>query len=252
MDWGVRLEPAVRGWLGEQLGKTITPADDLMSRNPTYPFMVAHLDGVIRSDDSMPEGVEIKTCDKLAADEFGEVGTDEIPVRYVLQVTHYMVVTNIRRFHVGVLVGGNDARQYRVDYDPTLAEMLIEAERNFWTHVLARTPPDCTTLADTDYRWPTSSERSVRANDDILDDVANLNQWRREELRAARNADEIEVRIKSYMREASMLTDKQGHKLLTWRSQQREHFDSQTFAREHADLAAQYRTSSNYRVFRLK
>jgi putative phage-type endonuclease len=248
MDWGVRLEPIVADWLAEELGRAIVPYPQ--TRNPDYPYMVAHLDGVLVGGPPR-EGVEIKTCDKLAAQEFGEVGTDEIPVRYVLQVTHYMIVTNIRRFHVGVLVGGNDARHYVVNFDPELARMLIDAEANFWDCVLTRTIPEPTTLDDADYIWPGSQEKIIRANDDILEAVTALTLARREEARAAREADEIEVSVKAYMGANAILADKRGRKLVTWRSQGRDRFDLKTFTQQHADLAAMYRTSSSYRVFRL-
>lgn len=135
-NWGHRLEPVVRDWLAEEIGREIVvPTQTLV--HPAMPFMFGNLDGV--SDDV---GIEIKTGDKFMAQEFGELETDAVPIRYVLQVTHYMVVTGFKRFHIGALLGGNDARHYIVDFDPELGDMLVaRARRSGATSRRASRPP---------------------------------------------------------------------------------------------------------------
>ena len=156
-QWGNRLEPVVRDWLAEQIRQPIfQPAHTIHST--TMPFMFGNLDGM--TEDAV---VEIKTGDKFTSHEFGDVSTDQVPVRYVLQTTHYMIVTGLKRCHLGALLGGNDARHYVIDYDADLAAMLIDRASKFWRQVEARTPPDVTTLHDADKRWPKSTEPSSRA-----------------------------------------------------------------------------------------
>ena len=163
-EWGSRLEPVVRDWLAEEIGRRILPAQR-MYRSVDHPFMLAHLDGITTGP--VTEGVEIKTADKFLAQEFGEVGTDAVPVRAVLQCTHYMIVTGLRRFHLGALLGGNDARHYVIDYDENLAKMLIERATAFWHLVESGDPPAPVNLADADKRWPASYGRTVVASDEI-------------------------------------------------------------------------------------
>jgi putative phage-type endonuclease len=248
MDWGNRLEPVVREWLAEEIGRRIFDAQRFY-RSSHYPFMTAHLDGITSGP---TEGVEIKTADKFMAQEFGEVGTDQVPVRYVLQCTHYMIVTGISRFHLGALVGGNDARHYIIDLDTDLAAMLIERARAFWHHVQTHTPPAPVTLADTDRRWPASQSRAIVANEAIAHAVTELKALRDAEADSCRKADAIEVTLKAFMQQADALTDARRHVLATWRSQTRERFDQREFNRDHPDLVQQYRTTSSFRVWRLK
>lgn len=248
-DWGHRLEPVVREWLAEQLDCAIIKPLN-MYRSKTVPMMVGHIDGV--TEEPKPEGVEIKTADKFMAAEFGEVETDQIPVRYILQVTHYMVVTGFRRFHIAALIGGNDPRHYVVDFDPELAGMLVAAATMFWAHVESRTPPDPQTLADTARRWPRSLEHSVVATPNIIEAIRELKELRADEKHAAGKADAIEVTLKAFMGENAAVTDGTHNLLATWRSQSRSRFDVGRFTAEHPEFVAQYQATSQFRVFRLK
>jgi putative phage-type endonuclease len=244
--WGHRLEPVVRRWLAEELGrKIIAPKRTYVSKK--HPFMFGHLDGV-----SNREGVEIKTGDKFTSHEFGEVGSDQVPVRYVLQIQHYLVVTGYKRFHLGVLLGGNDARHYVVDHDPDLADMLIDRANAFWQHVQTRTPPDPVTLHDADLRWPRSAETAIVASDTIAGAVEEIRKMRAIEKEAAEEADAAELTLKAFLGDADTLTDSQGQRLASWKSQTRESFDTKAFTATHPELAAQFRKTANFRVFRIK
>lgn len=248
-EWGHRLEPVVREWLEEELDrKIIKPLT--MYRSKNVPMMVGHVDGI--TQEPKPEGVEIKTADKYMAAEFGEVETDQVPVRYILQVTHYMVVTGLRRFHLAALIGGNDPRHYVVDFDPELAGMLIAKARIFWAHVEQRTPPDPTTLADTARRWPRSLEKSVVATPNIIEAIRDLKTLRADEKHAAEKADAIEVTLKAFMGDAAAVTDGTHELLASWRSQSRSRFDVSRFTAEHPEFVEQYKATSQFRVFRLK
>lgn len=251
-EWGHRLESVVRDWLQDELDRRIVKPLE-MFRSKAVPMMVGHLDGITEETRAhKPEGVEIKTADKYMAAEFGAVETDQIPVRYVLQVTHYMVVTGLRRFHIGALVGGNDARHYVVDFDPELAGMLIARARMFWSHVETHTPPDPKTLADTARRWPRSLEVNVMATPNIIEAIRDLKELRAVEKHSAEQADAIEVSLKAFMGDAAAVTDS-GHQLLaTWRSQSRSRFDVGKFTAEHPEFIEQYKATAQFRVFRLR
>jgi putative phage-type endonuclease len=247
--WGSRLEPVVRDWLSEELGRKIHHNPKKLYRSDTIPFLIGHLDGITESP---MEGVEIKCADKFMADEFGERGTDQIPIRYVLQVMHYMIVTRLPRFHVGALVGGNDARHYVVEYNEDLAQMIIDQATKFWHYVETDTPPDPVSLEDADKRWPASFGRTVIANEEILKAITDLKQARARQGLAEKEGDEIEVELKSYMGDAGGLIDQHHHLLATWRSQTSNRFDQKAFAAAHPELLAQFRSIAEFRVFRLR
>lgn len=246
--WGSRLEPVVRDWLAEELGRPIHTSSRLY-RSTELPFLIAHPDGITESP---MEGVEIKTADKFMAAEFGDVGTDQVPIRYVLQCTHYMVVTRLRRFHLGALIAGNDARHYVIDYDEELAKLLTERAAAFWHLVETDTPPEPVTLTDTALRWPQSQGRTVVANDSITHAVGDLKKGREQEAEIKAKNDATEVMLKAFMGDAGGLIDAHHHLLATWRTQTANRFNIAGFTEAYPELAAQYRKTSEYRVFRLK
>lgn len=244
--WGHRLEPVVRDWLADEIGERII-VPNVTIQSDIHPFMFGNLDGRTRN-----AVVEIKTGDKFTSHEFGEVGSDEVPIRYVLQVTHYMIVTGFRRAHIGALLGGNDARHYVVDYDADLAEQMVKRAYAFWDLVQARTPPDPVNLHDADKRWPNSRKVGVIASPQIIVAIDEIKQLRAAERAAADKADAAELTLKTYMGDNDSLTDAAGRALATWRSQSRDSFDMKAFSADHPDLATQYRKTASFRVFRLK
>lgn len=104
-----------------------------------YPWMLANIDRDVVGE---KRGLEIKTADKWAAADFGEPGTDEVPQEYLIQCNHYMAVLDYPVWDLAVLIGGNEYRRYEIPRDEEFIEGLIEAEHNFWQHVLSKTPPD--------------------------------------------------------------------------------------------------------------
>lgn len=247
-SWGHRLEPVVRDWLAELLGETII-ANPPRCVSQEYPFLFAHLDGDIPA---LKAVAEVKTSDKFMAQDFGEVESDQVPIRYVLQCTHAMVVKGYRRAHLAALIGGNDARHYVIDYDAELAALLVQRAQEFWRHVEERSPPDAVTLHDADKRWPRSSERAVIASTEVVLAIEQLKGLRKTEKEACEKADAAELTLKTFLGDADTITDAQGRRLASWKSQSRDSFDSKAFAEAYPDLAAQFRRVSNFRVFRLK
>lgn len=253
-DWGNRLEPVIRDWLQDELKRPITLPPEKAPRHAKYPFLIGHLDGVL-FDAKAPEGVEIKSADKLLAQAYGEVETDKVPIRHVCQVMHYMMVMpEIRQFHIAVLLGGNDSRHYVVQYDADLAAVLLARALRFWEQVVTRTVPAAKTFDDCKYLWPRSQEIALKATDHMIETIQKLEALRKRERTACHEADELEVEVKSFMGTASQLIGPGvvNHMLATWRSQERNIVNLKALEGDHPDLVAQYRHTSSHRVFRLR
>lgn len=119
-------------------------------RHPKYPWMLANVDRLV---EGKRRGVEIKNVDGLAYrfnDEWGDEGTDAVPVAYLLQCCHYMVVLDYPEWDLAACIGGNRLATYHLVRDPELEEMLIDGEREFWQHVQEHQPPEL------DYRHATA------------------------------------------------------------------------------------------------
>lgn len=136
MRMGRLLEPVVRQEYAERTGRVVSQPKAMLT-HPKYGFVVGHPDGIIQGEARGYEG-------KTARFDFGwgEPGTDQIPQDYVIQVQHYMLLTDLPVFDVGVLIGGQDFRIYEVSADRELQEMILDAEAAFWPRVQRGEPPE--------------------------------------------------------------------------------------------------------------
>lgn len=146
MDWGKRMEPAIRQWYSDQTGRSVRLPDKILY-HPVHQFMLASLDGF--TDDNRV--VEIKTA--RYSKDWGEPGTNQIPESYMCQVQHYMAVTGFPVTDVAVSIGGGPPELYEIPADPELQTLLIEAEKEFWQRVVEGNPPPLVSYADAVQRY---------------------------------------------------------------------------------------------------
>lgn len=193
--------------------------------------MLATLDGI--TDDG--RGLEIKTFRHSA--QWGEEGTDEVPVPYIIQCQHNMVVAGLEVFDVPVLIGGSDFRIYEVPADPELQAMMIEREAAFWQMVEAKTPPEPITFADAIKRFATSEDVSVRATPEVLEAVEILRLQKVIRKEADKEEEAARFTILDLIREADTLVDAEDNVLLTYKqSKDSQRFDVKAFRGQHEVL----------------
>lgn len=133
--WGNALEPIVRQKYSETTGYTVRLPERTLW-HPVHNFMCAHIDGFV---DNPKRGYEGKTAFRSTG--WGEQETDQIPTEYLLQVQHYMIVTELPVFDVAVLIGRKFAYYEVPAPDAELREMIIEGERDFMRRVREGDPP---------------------------------------------------------------------------------------------------------------
>ena len=159
MLWGRTLEPVVRQRYSDVTGRPVRLPEGIL-QHPTIDFMLANIDGF--TDDK--RGVEIKTT--AFPKNWGEPGTDEIPIEYIFQIQHYMIITGFPVFDVPVLIGGRDFRIYEVQEDKELQEMLMEKESAFWELVQSGVPPDPVNYRDVLRLYRQSESKTVTASEE--------------------------------------------------------------------------------------
>jgi len=246
MYWGRELEAVILRRYQRDTGRQLDTEQKLV-RSPQHPFMIATPDA--RASDRL---VEVKTAGLQAAKEWGEPGTDAVPMQYLLQVTHQMIVTGDQLADIAVLIAGNDYRVYQVKLDPELAAMLIEREAAFWRAVEAREPPDPTSLAAASLRWPVDTGKTMTATPEIYAAWTQLRSLR-EELKAREaDCDALELAIKTCMADAATLVGPAGETLCTWKTQSARRLDSKALRAAHPAIYEAFLTESPSRVFRMK
>ena len=174
MDWGKRMEPAIRQWYSDQTGRSVWLPDKIMYHKE-YPFMLANLDGYTADS----RVVEIKTARYLK--DWGEPGTNQIPESYMCQVQHYLSVTGFNVCDVAVSIGGAPPELYEVSADLEIQELIIEAEKEFWQRVVEGNPPPLVSYADAVQRYGKSGAVGiVLAPDEAITHVNDLRAVREE------------------------------------------------------------------------
>jgi len=146
-----------------ELGHDLEPAIALMwqRRNPRWRLSRGERQFV---NDGLPFP-NLATLDRVASrgvwrrnvqlksaredEHWGEVGTDQIPAPYLVQVIFEMLVSGLRRTDVMVLFSWFEPRLYRVDFDEPLAEAIVEACTLFHASLDGDEPPDLDDTAAT-------------------------------------------------------------------------------------------------------
>lgn len=211
MRSGMRLERAVLDYAAEELNQPVLAGPFL--RDPLLP-LGGHLDGVTESGDV----VEAKTS--RSKRDWGEPGTDAIPLSYVVQCQHYLgLMPTAPVAWVPVLFSGLDFALYRVERDDATIQAMREICAEWWrVHIDGDTPPPPVNGADAARLFPRDTGTVVIADDAVVEAVEKLRAARQQvkELEEARDA--LEDRIKLAMGPAATLTLPSGDVACTWKA----------------------------------
>lgn len=215
--WGNRLESVIRDEFSLRNNVTIETPDTFI--HPFDDFLRANIDGYIVEWDSV---LEIKTSTQYMAHEWGEDGSDKIPMSYLVQVAHYCSVLNVDRADIAVLIGGNDYRQYKYSRDLELEKTIVHAASLFWNAVKNDLPPPAIHQMDLKMMFPKHKNgKSISISDEIYPHFKNLGEVKNKIKELQAIEEESRFAIMQYMSDAECLTDENGKPLLTWKSNKR-------------------------------
>lgn len=249
MTWGRKLEPLIREEFSKRSGMAVRPLRSML-QHPSYPWMLADLDGLVEDSNRGVGILEIKTSSAFKSADWED---GKVPDQYMLQVQHYMEVCGLDFAIIAVLIGGNRLQWTQIEKDRELVEQLVELERRFWQHVLSKTPPPvdgstaCTEMLAK--RYPSSSNISPL----IL--PAESEEWiagyfaaAAEEDAAAERKRLFENRLKEQLQNQERGLTSKGF-VVAWKEVAATRFDTKKFKTDHPDLAAAYLTESSSRRF---
>lgn len=218
---GKRLEPIVIEMMMDELqdqGHEV----EITHRNNRYidkehPFMAAEIDAELLVNGE-PVNCEIKTVNPFAAKDWGEEGTDEIPMYYTAQIAHGQMITGRDRTIVAALIGADDLRLHLVNRDNELIQIMRAKELEFWNRVINKEAPEPTSKDDINRLYRFEDADSILEADE---EIAALCNELAEAKASGKNIDarieSLSTRIKSMMGDAAILM-RHGQKLATWKS----------------------------------
>ena len=209
---GRMFEPIIRQLYSDETGRAVKKVPSM--RSEKYPFMTASPDGYAEDGKRY---VEIKTARNKS--EWGEPGTDEIPLPYIIQVQHGLIVTGLEVADIPVSFSLDDFAIYEVPADRELQEMIIEKEATFWELVKNRIPPEPSNYVDVYRRFAKSMPKNIQADSDIVGAVQALKSVKLSQKELKEREDQLKTMIGKFMAEADTLIDFDGNTLATWKTQ---------------------------------
>lgn len=212
--------------------------------HPQHSFLVAHIDRFvhIQNDDQPSHLLECKTANPFAKSEWGELGSDEVPMSYLAQCHWYLALTHLRRCDLAVLFGNSELRIYQIDKDPELEATLIEQATCFWeNHVLTNQAPRPQTINDFQTLFPKESEqKKVDADPQTVALITRSQELCAQIRTSEEELSKIKLHIMEKMQDAQELMF-QGQLLATWkRPKAILRFDGKRFEKEHPELFPNY------------
>lgn len=220
--------------------------------HPEYQYMHGHIDRFVL-DGNLPlingDGkitasriLECKTANPFAQSEWGEVGSDQVPLSYLVQCVWYMMLTNIDRTDLAVLFGNADFRIYEITRDLELEQMVLERAITFWEdHVLKDIHPPASSESDYKTLFGKSTlSKSIEAPAQTYELIKKLKSLNEQVEQYEAEISQIKQSIMGRMQDAEILTF-DGQTLATWKSPKPSfRLDAKRLTEGHPDLVHQY------------
>lgn len=217
---------------------------------------VAHLFGDAWADQQVqPDevvNVEIKTVHPFAASEWGDEGTDDVPIHYAAQILWGLGVTR-RRFAVcAALFGADDLVLYPMTADAeTIAAMRDKATAFWQNHVIPRIAPPAQTLADIGRLFPADDGSVAEATPDIIAAVRTLVAMKNGRDSYGNGVDGVDFLLREYMKTATTLVA-DGVELATLKQQKTQSIDQAMLKDRFPDAYKATLRTGTTRVLRVK
>lgn len=243
---GKRMEPYVLQILSDETGLIVSKTNERYVDHE-YPFMCCEIDAEAQTG----ENIEIKTVSSFSAKEWGEPDTDAVPVYYAAQAMYGLMITGKQKCVFGVLIGADDFRVYRIHRCEDTIKAIRTRVLEFWNAVQSKRPPAPINLSDIASIFPTESGEIIEADTELFIDYQTLKKCKEQEKALQKEIEEAELRIKKAMGDASRLSYK-NQILCTWRNSKTRRLDQKRLSDVHPDIAEQFKTISESRIFRVR
>ena len=246
--FGTVLEPVIRREFMERTGLKVRQKHMLL-QSEIYPFMLANLDGVVKVNGEMCI-FEAKTASAYKLDEW----QSGIPPEYMLQVQHYMAVTDTKKAYIAAPIGGNHFLYKLIERDNEIISKIIAMEKYFWeVNVLGGIAPDIDgTRATTEYfnsKYNVSNGLAVKLPEELISECEEYNRLADEIAKLTSAKDAVCNRIKNVLKENE--TGFAGKYKISWKQVISSKFNTTKFKADNPELYSKYLTNSQYRRFSL-
>lgn len=212
--WGNNLEAVIRDEFKKRNNVQVQTPDTIV--HPFHDFLRANIDGFIPEWNAV---LEVKCASSFMANEWGEDGSDVIPMQYIIQVAHYCAVTNADFAYIAVLIGGNDYREFKYKRDISIENRVIEEAKKFWDCVQAKTPPEPSNQYDLRLMFPKHDPEKVKKiESNVIEQLKTLNETRFKIKQLSEIEEKYKFNVMQFMQDAECLVDSEGKPLVSWKA----------------------------------
>lgn len=243
---GKRMEPYVLQILCDETGLIVSKTNERYV-DEKHSFMCCEIDAEAETG----ENIEIKTVSPYAAKEWGEQDTDSIPIYYAAQAMYGLMITEKDTCVFGALIGADDFRVYRVNRCEDTIKAIRARVLEFWDAVQSKRPPAPINLSDIASIFPSESGEIMEADTELFIDYQTLKKYKEQEKALQKEIEEAELRIKKAMGDASKLAYK-NKILCTWKNAHTRRLDQKLLSTTYPEIAEQFKTISESRIFRVR
>ncbi|BEI37625.1 YqaJ viral recombinase family nuclease [Polynucleobacter sp. HIN7] len=223
--------------------------------HPQHSFCVGHIDRFVLENKELPlfhsDGglnakklLECKTANHYSQSDWGEPGTDAIPLPYLCQCLWYLGIANLSEIDVAVLLGGSDLRVYTITRDLELESLLFEKAVLFWTeHVQRDIPPKPQSITDCQALFQrASSGKTLEASSEVLNLIRKLKVLESQAQVEEAQIDAIKQVLMERMADAEVLTYL-GKPVITWKAPKPSYrIDTKRLGLDHPELIKAYQS----------
>lgn len=235
-EMGNKAEPFLRSLYEKKTGNKVEHTNSMI-RSEKNPFMIANLDGYVKSENVI---VEFKKVNRFMEKYWGEEGSDHIPLPYHFQSSHYSCVgkdlMNVKRVDIvasfmdltseDILLNFDDPKiiEYVLNRDlrifhyyphEQLEKGLIEKESDFWfNHVMAKVPPPPSSIEDALRMYPIEEKKVLIANSEQEKKIKEFDITKETIKTYEDQEKELKEEILKMIEGASVVMNEEGENLL--------------------------------------
>lgn len=222
---------------------------NFMYRSAEHPFMLADVDRLVVGEDA---GLECKTASAYSADKWKD---GNIPLHYIIQCVHYMIVTGRKTWYLAAVILGKDFICRKLTWDDDIAEGLVAAEEDFWKNHVEKgilPPPDGSKIFDAvlEQYFHTSRKKSAVELVGFDDRLSRREEILQEIGRLETEQKQIEQEVKLFMQDHELAAS--GKYRVSWSSVDTARLDTKRIRQEHPEIYEEYAKVSSCRRFQVR
>lgn len=222
LERGARWEPIVLEMMIDELTDRGHDVELIASNrrylDPECSFLAAEIDAELIVDGEPVNG-EMKTAGYFAAGAWGEYDSNEVPIYYLAQVMHGLMIQPRQRTVIAAVTGFDERPMIRwVDRDEETIAAIRAREIEFWQRIQSGEAPDPVTPDDVKWLYPKDSGATLDADIELLEACGDLKALKANAKDLDAQIELLATKVKARMGEAAALLGPNGKPIATWKS----------------------------------